>query len=335
MFRCFYIAVLGGSAFLLSGCDDSINPAAPFETRVVVYSVLNTLSDTQFVRLYTTYNPPHYDPSANKEEQTISDAGVTVSDGATSYSFQFTLIPRPDTSRYNTTLGLYSAFPFRPVANRQYTLNISTSFGVLTATTTIPGEGRISCFTINELQQPDRYAGALNPVTAEYILSDLTKARLVRFYVVYTTENPNEEGKEKYEEVPSFVRIIDKNYDIVQKIFPSPGRRTAPLTRRGQTFYNSMNYPFPAYNETLYQILRNNFNVRFKRAVFFLIQFDEAWYKHYATGNLFQDKLGVRLDPPDYTNIQGGWGLFGSFRVDSTVVELPEYIVPYPPQYGR
>lgn len=329
------LAGLLSSIFFFIGCEEAINPSAYDSPPVVVYSVLNSLSDTQFVRLYTTYNPPDYDPFANKDEQSISDASVVVSDGTRSYTFQFTPIPRPDTSRYKTMLGLYSVFPFRPVANRRYTLNVSSSFGVVTATTTIPGEGRISSFTINELQQPDRYSGDRNPVTAEYVISDLTKAHLVRLYVVYTTENPGEAGQEKYEEVPSFVRVVDKNYNVVRKIFPSPSRRTTPLTRRGQTFYNSMLYPFPAYNETLYQIRYSNFNVRFKRAVFFLVQFDEAWSKHYATGNLFQDKLGVRLDPPDYTNIQGGWGLFGSFRVDSTVVELPEFIVPYPPGYDR
>ncbi len=336
MFKLFrFIVPTLWCAFLLVSCDEAINPAAPFEPRMIVYSVLSSVSDTQFVRVYTSYHPPDYHPLSNSDERSLSDAIVTVTDGTTLYPFHYAALARPDTSRYKSMIGLYRAYPFRPQPNKTYTLNVSSALGTATATTIVPGNGSIASYTINELHRPDMYSGDRYPVVAEYILSDIAKASLVRFCVVYTTEHPGEEGKEKYQEVPSFVRIVDKNYDIVQKLFPSPTRRTTPVNRRGQTFYNAMVYPFPAYNETIYQIRRNNLNVRFKRAVFFLIQFDEAWFKHYATGNLFQDRLGVRLDPPDYTNIQNGWGLFGSFRVDSTVVQLPEFIQPYPPGYDR
>ncbi len=325
MVKQFSFTVLPLVILIATGCDNSINPSAPFVPRMVVYSVLSTVSDTQYVRVYTNYNPPQYNPLLNSDEQSLADANVTMTDGSNTYTFRYASITRPDTSRYKNKIGVYYAYPFRPQANKEYRLNVSSpTFGQATSKTVVPGSGKIDCFTIAELYFPSRAE-----IAALFVLNDLAKAQLVRFYIVYTTENPGEVGKEKYYEVPVFWKIIDLNYEIHQTIFPSPTRRTSPVNRRDQTFYQGMTYPFPTYNESIYKIIHYNFNVRFKRAVFQLIQFDEFWYKHYAAANLFQDRLAVRLDPPDYSNIQGGSGMFGSFRVDSTVIPLPEYIPPY------
>jgi hypothetical protein len=322
--------------FLIAGCNDSINPTAPFEPRLVVFSVLSAASDTQYVRVATSYDPPNGNPLLQTDDQSLKDAVVTISDGVTTYPFRFMTIDRTDTSRYTRPISVYSAYPFRPQANREYTLTVaSASHGQVTATTRVPGSGYIDCFTIAELVQPSSPSYFTKPIVTQFSLHDLAKAQLVRFFIVYTTENPGDNGKEQYYEVPTLWRIINDNLDITFKLFPTPTRRTAPLNRRDQTYYLSISYPYPTYNESIYQIKRRNFNVRFKRAVFYLVQFDEQWYKYYATANLFQDRLAVRVDPPDYTNIQGGLGLFGSFRVDSVVVPLPELIDPYPSPPGR
>lgn len=322
--------------FIIAGCDDSIKPSAEFNPRLAVFSVLSAATDTQFVRVATSYNPPNDNPLLNTDDHGLDNAVVTISDGTNTYPFRFTTVDREDSSRYSGPIGVFSAYPFRPQANKEYTLTISSpTYGQVRAKTVVPGSGYIDCFTIAELAQPSSPAYFTRPVIAQFSLHDLAKAQLVRFYVVYTTENPGDNGREHYYEVPTLWRIINDNLDITFKIFPKPTRRTAPLSRRDQTYYLSVSYPYPTYNESIYQIKRRNFNVRFKRAVFYLVQFDEQWYKYYATANLFQDKHAVRVDPPDYTNIQGGMGFFGSFRVDSVVVPLPELIDPYPSPPGR
>lgn len=320
----FFILCLG------AGCDNAINPSAPSEPRLVVFSVLSTQSDTQFVRVYSSYNAPDNNPLLNNKEQVISDARVIISDGINLFPFQYRTLGRPDTSRYSDSLGIYYCFPFRPQEGKEYRLTvISPRFGQAIAKTRIPGSGRIECTTPNELQN----TSTRRPILVQFQLSDLAKAQLIRFYIVYTDENPWEpeatRGKEKYVEVPAFWKILDLNFELHEKIYSKPTLRTARLSRRGQPASMTFWYEFPTYAESQYAIQHYNFNVRFKRAVFYLIQFDEEWYKYYAAVNLFQDRLAVRLDPPDYSNVQGGFGLFGSFRVDSTVVPLPEYIRPY------
>lgn len=61
--------------------------------------------------------------------------------------------------------------------------------------------------------------------------------------------------------------------------------------------------------------------------MFYWVQFDEPWYKYYASFNLTQDKFGLRADPPYFSNIENGSGLLGIMRVDSAVVALPEKLI--------
>ncbi|MEK7671562.1 MAG: hypothetical protein AAB344_05010 [Bacteroidota bacterium] len=46
-------------------------------------------------------------------------------------------------------------------------------------------------------------------------------------------------------------------------------------------------------------------------------QLDDALYAYYTTANGFPDSGTLRLDEPDYTNIEGGLGVFA---LSSTIV---------------
>lgn len=316
-----------------SGCDDSIHANAPFHARMVIYSILNSESDSQFVRIYSTYNPRGNDPFNHPDEQTVTDATVLVTGPTETYSFQFKTIPRPDSSRYKSPIGVYVAHPFRPLPDEEYILLVSSpTMGEATAKTRVPGNGYINCLTVNELysQHLPLYFG--KSIRALFSLNDRGKAQVVRFYLVYTTES---NSQEQAYEVPLVWKVVDPNREIHQKVYDAPTLRTSPLSQRGQNMTQEKTYEFPTYNESLYDIVHNNVNARFKRAVFKLIQFDNEWYRYYATIGLFQDRLGVRVERPEYTNIQGGWGVFGSLRVDSAVIQLPELLYPYPPGSSR
>ncbi len=95
----------------LSSCDESFSPTAPFLPRMVIYSMLTTENETQFVRIYSTYSPPGGDPSQNPDEQPVTDAQATISDGKTVYTFRDTVLWRPDKTRYPSGIRLYYLIP--------------------------------------------------------------------------------------------------------------------------------------------------------------------------------------------------------------------------------
>ncbi len=293
---------------------------------MVVYSVLSSASDTQYVRIYTNYDTPNHLPQENVEESSVPDAVVTVSDGTTSFPFHYVTIPRIDTTRYKSPIGLYVAYPFRPQAFRGYTLSVSSpTLGQSSSKTTMPGAGYVNCPFVTELGDPE-HSGT---ILVYYSLNFLARAFVLRFNVTYTTENPGDNGTEHYFEVrllPIFGPVTDPRTGLFAWIVPKIVSSSAVVLISSGAI-KSIEYRFPAYLETLEEIVANNSKVRFKRAVFYIAQFDEPWYKYYASSNLTQDKFGLRVDSPYFSNIENGSGLFGSMRVDSVVVALPEKLV--------
>lgn len=319
-----------------SSCDDAINPQAPFQPQMVVYSILTTQSDTQFVRIHKTYST-----ADNSDRSTVEGAIVRITDGISTFSFRDTVIISYVAGIAPSKFHLFYAYPVRIQPQKTYSITISSpTYGTAMASTTTPASGTISIGSVNVLDDPENHA--FQDVRANFIISPQAKGYLVRFYLVFTAENPweseAERSKEKYVEVPLRRSALDRKLDLCDIFYPQfLSYRNVQPQRPGQDPLElGLIYPFPTYNETIALIRRYNFNVRFKRAVFYLVQFDEAFTKYYLNANQYRDKFAVRLaEPPDYSNINGAVGLFGSIRVDSTVWRLPEILKPFRDDWPR
>ncbi|HXG06984.1 MAG TPA: DUF4249 family protein [Nitrososphaera sp.] len=305
---------------------------------MVIYSILTTQSDTQFVRVYTSYDLPKNKPESNPSEQPVTDATVTISQGSSTFVFRDTVMLRNDRGSYNNPIHLYYAHPLRVEANQTYALKVvSPKYGTATSSVLVPSATTINIVTGNVLERP---ATRTTDVVANFMPAPNARAILVRFYIVFTADNPWEpnavRNKEKYFEVPLLRIATNRNLEQCKILYPLIAKRVTQTPRLGADPQPlGITYPFPTYPESIAGIQRYHFNVRFKRAVFYLVQFDDPFYKYYSNANLFRDKLAIRLDePPDYTNISGGIGLFASVRVDSAVWNLPESIQAFIPTWS-
>jgi hypothetical protein len=285
---------------------------------MVVYSVLTTESDTQYVRVYTSYNPPGNDPSKNQDEQSVTDATVTVSSESALYHFEKTVVQRPDTSRYPSSIIAYVSYPFRPSRGKTYTLTISSSsLGTATAVSTVPGSAQISLTNFSVLADP--YHTTLENYGMDIYFSGQTKAFVARIYVDYLAATMyNGIFQPKRREIPIAVKLLIKYMGTYELIYPAV-RRTSPTYRESESF------PTQGWYDLLENIilLQDGLGSRFVQAVFQVVHFDEPLYNAYGVSSNFQDRYSVRLDESDYTNISGGTGVFGSVAVDSVVSVLP------------
>lgn len=319
-----------------SGCDDSFSPSAPFEPKMVVYSILTTQSDTQYVRIYSSYNPPNNDPSQNAEEVGVTDAQVTISDGIKTFTFRDTVIQRPSQSRYTSPIHVYYAYPMHVDSNKTYVLNaVSPTYDRVTAKTTVPGAGSLSVLSKDVLDDPSIPGQTYGKsVFLSYLRANPPKPFLIRFYLVYNSENgwipEPERSQERRYEVPLRRIVIDPRYLVCKIIYQEP-YAALPLPRSFGRVQTPETYQFTNYNLSIAGIGFFNFNVQYKRAVFYLVQMDDSWYKYYQSSNISKNPYAVRVNMPTYTNIEGGVGLFSSMRVDSVVHQLPRYIFPFPP----
>jgi hypothetical protein len=120
-------------------------------------------------------------------------------------------------------------------------------------------------------------------------------------------------------EVPLLLRTPDE--ENKNPVYPDIMRAEAASQKRFVIAYS-----LRAYAYTLRKIREEFAEVSFRGAHCYLVQTDQALYVYYNIANGFRDSYSIRMDQPDYSNIEGGLGVFGAFNVDETWYSLPEYI---------
>ena len=319
-----FVSLIGACILLVftGGCDASFNPSAAFKPTMVVYSVLRTDSDTQYVRIYPTYLPPANDPAKNPSEISVTDAVVKVAGtnplyDARIFDFQRIDLKRPDQSRYQSDITAYYCFPFTPIRGATYRLTaVSPTYGTATAVTTVPGRGSVTPVNSYVLNDP-LYSREDFGLSAT--LAPQAKAFLGRIYVEYLFTLDDRTFFPRRFEVPLGREVISCFWGTVNESFPRPATKQ---NSQEQIPYNRMVYLHKVSN--VYD--REGAAIRFTQAVFYVIQFDESLWDYYKLANKFQDTYSVRIDEPDYTNIANGAGVFGSASVDSLILPLKQVI---------
>jgi hypothetical protein len=300
-------------------CENSFTPKGPYQDKMVVYAVLSAENDTQYVRLYTTYNPSGFDPYANTAENDVSGAVITVSQASSATGFRDTVVARYDKSRYTNDIGAYVAYPFRAIPGTSYNLNVvSPTYGTITASLSVPDRGR--------LYVNNRYVlkggGDKNEDLAVFVwIRYATRGYLVRYYLNYDVLHAGVWVNHQAE-VPSGVLVIDNNTRIYS--YPRLQRRTttpASVIKEEQevVYFSRTAYELKQYD---LGVQYKPESIRFNGAWFVLTQVEANLYNYYNVSNAFQDQHSIRTDVPNWTNINGGYGVFGAQVSDSTYIDF-------------
>lgn len=306
---------------LLSGCDQPFTPKGPYVQKLAVVGILSNTSDTQYVRVFKTYDPPGFNPFEVLQDQAVRGAAVVVTHGGVTVRYQETLIARPDTSRFSDNIVAYAANRFRLQPGKTYNLDVATpSDGSVHSSVTVPDTGWVTLFNPGMLSTRRVEDGTAEDLVAQVGISSLTAGYMVRFYLDYDLLR-NSVWVHTRMEMPSVVVIIDtaRYYG-----YPKLVRRTStpgpPLSRQREGAY----FMIRAYAEKL-KDLKHQYgnNMWLRRAAFVLTQVEENLYTFYNIVNGYQDAVSIRLDMPDWTNIKGGIGLFGAMVEDTLYVDIP------------
>jgi hypothetical protein len=298
----------------ITGCDNSFDPRGPYEKKLVVYSVLSNRSDSQYVRIYSTYNPTGYNPLENTTDAQVRNAKVTITDDSATYTLKQTIIPRDDRSRYGSDIVAYSAYPCRLRPAKQYSLAITSDQGNVTGAVSVPGRGSVYNNTPLVFTSPSTHIYDI-PVSVN--LSSGAQAFLVRLYIDYNVWDGHGLVHMR-SEVPW---AGDTTGNSNQFIYPS-------LSRRPSGGWESFNI---AYRHGIYMGLYTYLEHQYgafaiRSATFILTQVETNLYNYYSIANGFQDPYSIREDLPDYSNIVGGFGVFGAMVEDSLVVDLQNLV---------
>jgi len=296
-----YIVVLFSAVLFAVGCNEPFSPKGPFEQKLVAYSVLSTQSDTQFVRLYLNYNPPGFDPYAVPTEVADTGARVTISSSSQNFAFYDTLL--------SPTLHAFVNPSFLPQRGTAYVLTATSIHGAITANTTMPSHGLLDVPNRSPLIFPS--SSASGTIDVDVTLAPEARGFLVRFILYYGLASDSTFLGES--EIPA--SYAEDASGVLMPVFPQLQRAVDPRP--------VVSFPESNYLQILTDLTdQHQTKIELKTAKFYLIQVDESLYNYYNIVNGFRDKYSIRTDQPDFTNIQNGLGVFGSFSTDSLVIRL-------------
>lgn len=307
------------SSLILAACKDTFDPRAALDKQMVVFSVLSTDRDLQFVRVQTNYMPPGYDPLSYTSDSFLSDARVSLKDASKTYLLRDTIVARSDSGRYSFPLRTFYLNRFTPQRGKTYDIIVqSPTYGQAYATIVIPEKPKITVTPemVQIIDRPDRYALGV-PIVFITQLSSLSKGYVARFLLYYDVLKGSEWVEERVEIPISSSDSSKYSLDIPKY----PDLAVAPNTSQIGLLYRN------GYYKGTLNILNERYkNTRliFKWATLVVLQADRNLYDYYSITHASRDPFSIRLDEPMISRVTGGQGVIGAYSLDSTVNILPE-----------
>ena len=302
----------------ISACDQSFDPRGALDQRIVVFSVISTDREMQFVRVQANYMPPEYNPLSQPTDLSLKDAVVTLQGPTRNYTFRDTMYTRTDTSRYHDPMHMYYLPAFTPQRGKPYQLNVvSTQYGAVSGSVVLPDAPKITLQgdTRNILDRPDR-SPLGSPMIFAVQLSKNTRGYIARLIVYYDVLK-NSDSVEEAVEIP-ITSHDSTSYSMDIPVYPG---MTAAVSTSATSLVYKNGYYKGTFNKKNSEY--HDTQIIFKWATLVVLQADQNLYEYYANTHTSLDPYSMRLDEPLVSSVQNGIGLVGAYSLDSTVYLLP------------
>jgi hypothetical protein len=284
------------SVFILS-CDEDFNPYGDFIERYAFTCILKSDENFQTATLFRSYRPDGFDPYSYTTDPSVRGADIRVRYNDSVFVFKDSSVTRLDTTRYKTLFSFYYNDQFQ-IGNRK-----TIELEVL-----LPDGRRLhsSSFTPAKINFEDKSdisvpAGAKNFIQIFWRSIDEGTFFLPKLMIRYK-QNINGEIVNKLKNVP--LRYINQEGESVP-VFPSASSLLTVV------------YDLNALTRSLHEISegdpqKQNYSI-YQNLAFQLIAYDIPTTKYISSTGSTIDDLTVNVGVADFTNIEGGFGLFGSY----------------------
>jgi hypothetical protein len=298
MKKYFVLAVIITLTFISLSCEEDFSPKTDFVQQYALFCIVDGDTSYQYAFIEKSYNVQGLDPSDYTGNPFVQDAGVTINYDDHEY-------PLKDSSSIinDKEFDFYYTDSIRPDPGKLMKIKAVLPDGkILTGSTITPKSGNLS-FQYQDvrsdtyIEQKDEGLFFIWHVFGEDTTGILYLPKLTVNY--FKKENGIDVLYHK--EIPiSYFRNGDRylpNFPIV-------------------TSDNTLNYQMDAVNRAMNEISGDDpdkLNYTIIDADFELLLLDDNLAPYYLTIQTFLDGFTVILDQQDYSNIDGGYGVFGSF----------------------
>lgn len=286
-------------AFFISSCNEEpFNPVGEFKQIYTLNCVIDGNTSLQTASVSQSYFVNGTDPESNTEDPFLAGAEIKIWKGDNVYILKDTSVARIDTSRYKTPFHFYYITGFQPKPGDNLEIEALLPNGIrLKSSTKMPIE------TTYDYEICD---SIIPSIDKDYIYITWSEQAEDVFYlpraVLYYNQTVNGRLERKSKIVPS--SYINDN-GVKKAIYHSP------------SFSTSAAYDNEAFTEVLQEISNGDSkkNYSILTVVFEALVFDRSLTAYYSTSNIDANNYSVLLDRPDFTNIQGGFGIFGAYSI--------------------
>jgi hypothetical protein len=292
------------SISLFYSCSNSLNPYAPFRERYVLSGIIRSDTTFQVVTLSKSYQPNGFNPYADSDNVAIAGAEVNVWYNDTLYIMRDSSIARVDTSRYKSNVSFYYCNNLKPAPNSIIEIQALLPNGLLLSSITQTPDvendffDQASTSVLDPSQTSQIYVNWKNLENIYY----LPRISIIYYYKGDTNQReflvPLNYSIQNGKEVPNYPQITKTNFFTID--ISTINAAMAAISGNDST----------KGNYTISKIIVN------------VIAYDQNLSTYYSSLQQSVDGFTVNLDAADYSNITGGFGIFGSYYKASFRIDL-------------
>lgn len=285
---------------LIAGCDNSFDPKEEYQERIVVFAVLDVTSPVQVVRLERTFDAAGTNPNEPIGKQPVTDAKVRIQTNKRTFTLTDTLVD----IGAGTMKKIWITRELLPVEGAVYTLLVEVpGLPAISSQATVPSRAFV------QLLAPD-VAGLRKGVELRAGAISTSATPRGFYFRLWITGEKTVNGKR-----------VELRYEIPRGIDPKTGNTEYTKPSR------DISVEFPTeFLADLRARLEQTDSTQNIQVVGTAYSLDTYLYAYYQTVRGFDDPVSVRQDKPDFTNIDGGIGVFGAISTDSVRISYNSLI---------
>lgn len=320
----FLLAIILINVLLIS-CEEAFNPQGDFNDQYVLNCVIKIDTTFQIATISRSYKTDNgYSTTGNTDDTSVRGAKITLTCsntlGTEVFQFRDTIIERSDDKRYKTPIHFYYLKNFNPsITSVEVNPGVFQIYGYNIKIEAVLPDGKrltaksytsgMDSYKVNTYKQTNPVA--LGPDNLSFGIYSNTQPELLIKYS--KLENGNWIDYEKL--VPKYYSMGSNNeipvYPTIEMYEPYVKYDTLIIRKTLQ--YLSTNDP-------------NKQNYVIKKIVFMLNVLDNNLTAYLSSQQTFRNDFSYRETKPDYTNIDGGLGVFGVMYTIKKEVQLTNMI---------
>ena len=279
-------------------CENNFTPVVNFKKQYALNCIIRGDTTIQYAAILQSFSKEDF----SKESAFVSGAFLKLNYDGQDYVFSDTSSEDPDNISYYYLKG------FKPEKGKQLKIEAELPDGTILKSSTQTPDPAILIFEGDKNIPPDNFSNVFS-INWRLINYDGEPLYFKPFLFIEYRKNIN--GKIVYmqKEVPVQYNTEDGKYvPVYPKI----------------SLNNSIEYSMDAINQSFTDLKEADSltNYDILNAKFVLWVYDKNLATYISSTEGFQEDFSLRIEAADFTNVQGGYGIFGSFLKYETNIKL-------------